>query len=172
MCRVDLIPEGAPIPPEPPGMPDTRLGVFHPTMAATLLDLLSQRGTPYETVTRDRGLEIVVPRDERDGLRAELSVDWGTRIAELDEEQRSDVRWQGGQYPGWLDPPEGGYIDREGRLVVDAKDDSEADASRTIGPTLAVVGLGLLLATWYLGLGMGTGFLGVALLVFGLLVPR
>lgn len=169
---MDLIPDGAPLPPEPAGVPDTRLGVFHPTIATALLDLLSERGTPHETVTRDRGLEIVVPRQERDDLRAELSVDWSTRIAELDEEQRSDVRWQGGEYPGWLDPPEGGYIDREGRLVVDAKDDREADASRTLGPMLAVIGAGLLLGTWYFGLGMGAGFLGVALLVFGLLVPR
>jgi hypothetical protein len=171
-CRVDLVPDGAPDPPTPPGVPDTRLGVFHPTMGAALLAELSERGTPYETVTRDGGLEIVVPRVERDDLRAELSVDWGTRVAELPEEERSDVRWQGGEYPGWLDPPEGGWIDRDGRLVVDARDDEEADASRTLGPLLAVVGVCLLLLTWYLGLGMGPAFAGVGLLLFGLLVPR
>ncbi len=169
---MDLVPPGAPDPPAPPGQPDIRLGIFHPTMADALLVTLSERGTPYETVTHDDGVELVVPRDERDELRAELSVDWSDRVAELDEEERSDVRWQGGEYPGWLDPPEGGWIDRDGRLVVDAGDDRETDASRTVGPLLAVVGVGLLLATWYLGLGMGAGFLGVGLLLFGLLVPR
>lgn len=168
-CRVDLVPEDAP---DPPGAPDTRLGLFHPTVSEALLERLEARGCPHETVTRAEGVEIIVPREERDDLRAQLTLDWSTVLVDLPEEQAGGVRRLGGLYPGWVDAPEGGWIDREGRLVVDSKDDAAADASRTVGPALAVVGVALLLLTWYSGLGMGFAFAGVAMLILGLVVPR
>ena len=172
-CHVELVPEGAPAPPRPPGVPDARLGRFHPAVGQALLELLDDRGIPFETVTGSDALEIVVPREERDELRAELALHWGDRLEALDEQEASDVRWAaGGHYPGWFDPPEGGFIDRQGRLVVDAAEDAEADAARRVGPTLAIGGASLLLLAWYLGLGMGTVFAGVGLLIIGVLLPR
>ena len=36
-CHVELVPEGAPAPPRPPGVPDARLGRFHPAVGQALM---------------------------------------------------------------------------------------------------------------------------------------
>ena len=163
-----LLPEG--VEPPPPA-PDAHLGLFHPAVAVQLGSILDDRGVPYETVTRDGDVELVVPRTRRDELRTEVSMGWPDIVAALPAEQAADVQWQGGQYPGWVDPPLGGWVDREGHLVVHLEEDDREQA-RTIGPLLAVVGAAVLVLTWWADLGIGGGFAGVGLLVFGLLLPR
>lgn len=167
-CNVQLLPEGAE---PPPPVPDAHLGRFDAAVAEELASRLSARGVPYETLTRDGDVELVVPRDERDGLRTEVSTSWPEVIDALPEEQAARLRDSDEQYPGWVDPPLGGWIDRDGNLVVDLDEDRE-EGVRTIGPMLAVIGAGLLLLTWWADLGVGGGFAGVGLLLFGLLLPR
>lgn len=167
-CNVELLPEGvAP----PPPTPDAHLGRFHAAVADELARMLSDEGVPYETVTRDGEVELVVPGAERNRLRTEVSMSWPEVIDALPQEQAEQVRSSGGQYPGWADPPLGGWVDRDGHLVVDL--DEEPDESvRTIGPMLAVIGAGLLLLTWWADLGLGGGFAGIFLVLIGLLLPR
>lgn len=167
-CNVELLPEGAE---PPPPVPDAHLGRFHADVAEELGRMLDERGVPYETVTRDGDVELVVPRAERDGLRTEVSMNWPEVIAALDEERAGELQWAGGQYPGWVDPPLGGWVDRNGHLVVDLEEE-QSEHARTIGPMLAVIGAGLLLLTWWADLGVGGGFTGVGLVIFGLLLPR
>lgn len=166
-CGVDLVPEGAEPPPPPPDAP---LGLFHPAVARELERLLAERGVPCETVTREGDVELVVPRDERDDLRTEVTMTWDDVLDGLEEEQVDDVQRRGGDYPGWIDSPVGGWVDREGRLIVDG--DDTGSQPRTIGPTLAVAGAVLLLLAWWAGLGSALVVLGVAMVLLGLLLPR
>jgi hypothetical protein len=169
-CRVELIPEGAAA---PPAVPDARLGLFHAAVAHQLGALLERRGIPYETVTRDGDVELVVPRADRDQLRTEVSMSWPDVLDALADEEAAEVHWAGHdeQYPGWVDPPLGGWVDRNGHLVVDLEDEPR-EGVRTLGPMLVVVGAGLLVLTWWADLGVGGGFAGVALVLFGLILPR
>jgi hypothetical protein len=168
-CGVALVPEGAPT---TAPRPDARLGRFDPTVADAVLSLLDERELARETVTRDGAIEVLVAGDRRDDLRTELALTWDEVVRRLPEEQVGRVVALGGQSPGWLDPPRGGWVDRQGRMVVDAADDEEADRARTIGPTLAVAGGVLLLLSWYAGLGQGLVFAGIGLALVGLLLPR
>ena len=167
-CNVELLPEGVEA---PPPTPDAHLGRFHVAVAAELGAMLDEREIPYETLTRDGDVEIVVPRADRDGLRTEVSMNWPEIVAALGEEQAAELRWSGEQYPGWLDPPLGGWVDRNGHLVVDLEEEP-SEGVRTLGPMLAVIGAGVLLLTWWAELGVGGGFAGVGLLLLGLLLPR
>ena len=167
-CNMELLPEGAE---PPPPVPDAHLGLFHAAVAEELGAMLEERGVPYETVTRDGDVELVVPRAERNALRTEVSASWPDIVAALEEDDAAAVRDQGGQYPGWVDPPLGGWVDREGHLVVDLEED-EHEHARTIGPMLAVIGAAVLLLTWWADLGVGGGFAGVGLLIFGLILPK
>lgn len=152
---------------------DARLGRFHPAVAAELLQLLERRGIAHETVTDPDAVAIVVDRDHRDDLRAELTLTYGDLVRRLDETVATELRSDGGSTPGWYDPPRGGYVDRAGRLVVDgADDDSEHDAARVIGPGLVAAGAVLLVVGWYVLDSAAIAVAGGALALLGLLLPR
>lgn len=168
-CGLELRDGDDPGPP-PPAVPDTRLGRFHPLAAEAVLALATDRGVAVETVTRDREVEVLVERDWRDDLRAELALTWHDVLARLPEERRDEVRARGGEHPGWSDPPRGGWVDREGRMVVDVDDDP--DQARVVGPAMAVGGGVLVVLAWYAGMGGGMVAAGLALVLLGLLLPR
>jgi hypothetical protein len=84
----------------------------------------------------------------------------------------ADKKARGEQPKGWRDKSlPWGDRDRAGRLVVD--DDERKDGEvRLAGPALTVVGAVLLLMGWYVGADAVVVVAGVALTVFGLLLPR
>jgi hypothetical protein len=154
----------------PPPRPDTRLGTFVPTAAEAVLDLLRERQLASETVTRGDDVEVLVEREWRDDLRAELTMTWTEVVRRLPEEQALEVLARGGDQPGWVDPPRGGWVDREGRTIVDVDDGQ--DEARVVGPAMAVGGGILLVLAWYAGFGLGVVAAGIGLTVVGLLLPR
>jgi hypothetical protein len=167
-CGLELVAaEGTP--PSPPAVADAHLGVFHPLVAEVVVELLGDREVAAETVTRDVGVAVLTERAWRDDLRAELTLTWPEVLRRLPEERAQEVRAAGGQHPGWLDPPQGGWVDREGRMVVDV---DEADDARVVGPAMAVCGGILLVLAWYAGLGAGLVVAGIGLGLVGLLLPR
>lgn len=172
-CRVPLVPDDQPLPPRV----DRLLGTFHPVMADRVVRLLQHRRIAHEVLPHPEGerYEVVVDRDFRDDLRSELAVNWTGIVGGLDPEQMYEVLGaRTGSQPGWYDAPEGAWIDREGRLNVDALPDEEQaeDAGRLWGPTLAVLGTVLGLFGWYAQRSAGLLVLGLAMLVVGLLSPR
>jgi hypothetical protein len=116
-------------------------------------------------------VEVLVDRQWRDDLRAELALTWAQIVHALPAEQTVTVLGLGGASPGWYDAPEGGWVDRAGRLVVDDERTSDGEV-RLAGPALTVVGAVLLLMGWYTGADAVVVLAGVALTVFGLLLPR
>ena len=168
-CGLELVPEGGPLPPAAP-VADAHLGTFDPLALTAVLGLLDDRRVAVETVTRDAGVEVLTERAWRDDLRAELTMTWPEILRRLPEEEALEVRSRGGQHPGWLDPPRGGWVDREGRMVVDVEDSS--DDARVVGPVLAVAGGILVVLAWYAGLGPGVVVAGLGLALVGLLLPR
>lgn len=167
-CNVQLLPEGVE---PPPPVPDAHLGRFHAAVARELASMLESQGVSYETVTREGEVELVVPGAERNRLRTEVAQSWPEVLDALPEETAEQLQVEGEQFPGWVDPPLGGWVDREGNLMVDL-DHEQEEGMRTIGPMLAIVGGGLLVLTWWADLGVGGGFAGVGLLLMGLLLPR
>lgn len=167
-CNVELLPEGAE---PPPPVPDAHLGRFRAAVAEELGVMLDAQGVPYETVTREGEVELLVPRGDRNRLRTEVATGWPEVLDALPPETAEQVRSDGGQYPGWVDPPLGGWVDREGHLMVDL-DHEQEEGARTIGPMLAIIGGALLVLTWWADLGVGGAFGGVGLLLLGLLLPR
>lgn len=173
-CDVALVPADAPVQPRV----DSHLGTFHPAVAAQVSSLLDHRRIAFDEVPagEDR-IAVVVDREWRDELRAELVVTWSDLVGRLPEEEMYDVLGAGGAQPGWYDAPRGAWIDRAGRLQVDPTEDEQiaADQRRLLGPALVAAGVVLLLLGWY-GTGATTralaGLLGVLLIVGGLLVPR
>jgi hypothetical protein len=165
-CGLPLLAEHQAAPPAP----DTRLGTFDPLAAQAVLDLLGERSIAAETVTHDEDVEVLVERQWRDDLRAELTMTWTEVVRRLPEEQAHRVLARGGLQPGWLDPPRGGWVDRDGRTIVDVE--SDHDDARVVGPAMAVCGAILLIIAWYAGLGAGLVVAGLALAVVGLLLPR
>lgn len=181
-CDVPLLAGDVPLPPRV----DALLGTFHPALADRIQALVSHRGIAAEAVpapspgddppgARDR-VEVIVDREWRDDLRAELVVSWSDLVGRLPEEDRLEVVALGGPQPGWYDPPRGAWIDRQGRLQVDPTDDEveEADAGRVVGPALLAVGGVLLLFAWYEG-GSSQAIavvLGLGLIGVGLFMPR
>jgi hypothetical protein len=197
-CDVDLVPDGTPLPPRV----DAVLGRFHPRMAPMLQALLERRGIAHErhdlsadgrthvaapgadadtTARTEDGaepepeaVELVVDRLHRDDLRAELTVNWSGLVAALEPEDRERVRTSGGAQPGWFDAPTEAWVDRHGRLQVGRPDHEQLaeDASRTLGPAMALIGAILLLFGWFVGSSELSVLAGLALLVVGLLLPR
>ena len=168
-CDRTLVPDGAELPPRV----DRVLGTFHPLAAERVVALLQRRGIAYESLPagQDR-VEVVVDRDFRDDLRAELAVNWDGIVASLDPEERSELAAARTGQPGWFDAPTSAWVDRQGRLQVDAGDGEEAmaEAGRLWGPTLMVLGVIIGLFGWYgqdssplLVLGLGMAALGVFL---------
>lgn len=168
-CDVPLVPAGVPIPPQV----DAVLGRFHPSVAAPVIDVLERRGIAHEPRPVDeRTLELVVDREFRDDLRAELVLNWSALVAALAEEERAEIGDTGGAQPGWYDAPQGAWMDAQGRLQVErtVEEELEADARRTVGPTLAVLG-GVLLVFGLWGGSELAAVTGVGALVVGLLLP-
>ncbi len=152
---------------------DALLGRFHPRVADRLVGMLQHRGVVHRRVDRDDDVELHVDRAWRDDLRAELALTWGQLVHGLPEEAAREVLSLGGASPGWHDAPRGGWVDRSGKLVVDAEDhEVAADTARLAGPAMVTIGAVLLLLGWYVGASAVVLLAGVALLVFGLFLPR
>lgn len=167
-CGVPLVPADAPAGP----LVDARLGRFHPAVADSLERTLDRRRIAYRRVERDDDVELLVDRAWRDDLRAELSVTWTQVVHGLPEEHALTVLGLGGAAPGWFDAPQGGWVDRAGRLVVDSEPDGSGADVRLAGPALATVGVVLLVLGWYADAGAVVVVAGLGMAILGLLLPR
>lgn len=170
-CDVPLIPDGVPVPPQV----DAVLGRFHPVAAAPVVDVLRRRGIAHELRPSDDGglVEVVVDREFRGDLRAELVLNWSGLVASLPEEERAELTGgDHGDHPGWFDAPRGAWMDAQGRLQVEGtvEEELEADARRTVGPSLAVLGTVLVVFGWWGGSELAM-VAGTVALVVGLLLP-
>jgi hypothetical protein len=174
-CGIPLVPADAvaSTPPVPPRA-EARLGVFHPAVAASITALLSGRGIVHEELSDAGRVTILVDREWRDDVRAELALTWGDLVRRLPEEEVVAVLGAGGPNPGWYDPPRGGHVDRQGRLVVgvDDEEDAEDDAARVIGPALLTIGALLLVVGWYVLESPAVAVAGGGLVLLGLFTPR
>jgi hypothetical protein len=172
-CGVPLVPPDAVVPDSAPRA-DARLGVFHPVMAASITALLQRRAIVHDEITEAGRVTILVDHEWRDDVRAELAVTWGELVRRLPEEEVVEVLGAGGPNPGWYDPPRGGYVDRQGRLVVDVDDeeDAEVDAARILGPALVTVGAVLVVVGWYVLGSAAVAVAGGGLVLLGLFTPR
>lgn len=174
VCPTDGVPLVAPEELPPPPLEEASLGVFHPAVAVVVRAIAARREVPTRAVAVDDArVELRVPEAARDALRAELAVHWSSVVAAVPPEQQQDLRGVGHRLVGWHDAPGGAWVDREGRVRVEASPDEEAtvDASRRVGPALAAAGVVGLLLAWT---GDGSGALwvvSVAALVLGLLLP-
>lgn len=170
-CGVPLVPDDA----ELPAQVDRLLGTFHVAVVDRVLAILSRRGIAHEAVPVDHDrVEVVVDRTFRDDLRAELAMNWEGIVASLDREVVADMALAGAPQPGWFDAPTSAWVDRDGRLQVDAGGDEEAmeEAGRLWGPTLVVIGVVVGLFGWY---GQGSSallVLGLCMAGLGLFLPR
>lgn len=151
---------------------DARLGRFHPAVADRVVQLLAHRRIAHVRIERDDDVEVLVDRAWRDDLRAELALTWAQIVHALPAEQTVTVLGLGGASPGWYDAPQGGWVDRAGRLVVDDAERSKDGEVRLAGPALTVIGAVLLLMGWYVGADAVVVLAGLALTVFGVLLPR
>lgn len=168
-CRVTLIDEGA----EPVAPAEVHLGTFDPRVADRVTALLTNRAIVHAAQLHDDGVAIVVDETFRDDIRSELVARWSDVLATFDGEQRLEVLALGGTTPGWLDPPTGAWIDRDGRLQVERGlvEESLEDASRQVGPAMAAFGVVLVAFGWYADAGGGLLLLGAVLAVLGVLLP-
>lgn len=177
ICPVDdevLVPRDQ-LPPPPVG--DAQLGLFHPSVVLLVQRWLTANQTPCRPVeVDDRLVELRVPADVRDDLRAQLTLHWPDFVRALEPEARQQLvdDEATGDHPGWFDAPRGAWIDDDGRLRVEASPDELAhqDASRTIGPALVIAGVVILLLSWVTGFDAGPVLLGGSAIVLGLLLPR
>jgi hypothetical protein len=168
-CGETLLPPGV----TAPTSADALLGRFHPAMADRLEAMLTHRKVTHRRVDRDDDVELYVDRAWRDDLRAELALTWAQLVHRLPEDEIVEVLALGGAAPGWHDAPRGGWVDRAGKLVVEAEDqETDADTARLAGPAMVTIGAVLLLLGWYVGADPVVVLAGIALLVFGLLLPR
>ena len=183
-CRLDLVPaeelttdDGtAPVPAAAPltdaDLAERPLGRFHPVMAEQVIGLLAERGIEAVTHVHDDHTEVWIPGTWRDEVRAELVVRWEELLGELDPDDAPEVLASEGHAPGWMDAPLGGYIDRDGRLVVDAPPEDDADSRRTLGPAMIAGGAILAVSGWLVVEVPALVILGAALVLLGLLLPR
>ena len=148
------------------------LGRFHPDILPLVLEVLQEKGVEHDVRTRDDEVEVAVEATWRDELRAELLMRWDDLLAELDTDLAPDVLAAGDHAAGWFDAPTGSYIDRDGKLVVDAPPEDDDDDRRTLGPTLVAGGAILAIAGWQV-VDVGAVIIaGVALALIGLFIPR
>jgi hypothetical protein len=150
---------------------DVRLGTFHPAVAERIAELLYRRAIGHTVVERDDAAEVRIDADWRDDLRAELTLTWSEMMTHLDPEVAEEVRAGGGRSPGWYDAPQGGYIDRAGKLVVSAVEDDD-DEARVIGPILLTTGAILAVVGWWVIDSSGLLTVGLALLILGAFTPK
>jgi hypothetical protein len=161
------------LPPRPVG--EAPLGLFHPSVVLVVQRFLGARDVQWRTVeVDDERVQLWVTEDVRDDLRAALVMTWPGLLRVLDAEFQQQLRALGGDHPGWHDAPHGAWVDDHGRIRVEATPDEEAaaDAARTVGPGLAIVGIVLLLLAWVNGWDGGPVVLGIGAIVLGLLLPR
>ena len=165
-----LVGEGEPVLPPL----DALLGTFHPLVAQRVVGLLNRRSIRHDAMALEDRVEILMDRTSRDELRAELSMAWTDLVGQLPHDQLFEVLAAGAPQPGWYDPPSGAWVDREGRIQVEAhpEEAAEQDANRIIGPSLAIIGLVLGLFGWYAGDNGALAVLGLAMLLIGVLLPR
>lgn len=160
----------------PPRIGDAQLGLFHPAVVLLVQRYLAAQQARFRTVeVDDHRVELWVPEDVRDDLRAALTLHWAGIVQTLEPEARQVVAEHGSEdHPGWYDAPQGSWIDDHGRLRVEPSPDEVAadDASRTIGPGLVVAGVIVLLLAWVTGFDAGPVLLGISAIVLGLLLPR
>lgn len=169
-----LVPRSA-LPPPPVG--EAQLGLFHPTVVLLVQRWLQANQTRFRTVeVDDLRVEVRVPEDVRDDLRATLTLNWADFVRALEPDARQHLVDDGavGDHPGWHDAPRGAWVDDNGRLRVEPSPDEVAtqDASRTIGPGLVIAGIVVLLLAWVTGFDAGPVLLGGSAIVLGLLLPR
>ena len=169
-CHLPTYPEGADLPPSV----DQLLGRFHPLVVPRVVGLLEHRGVAHEVLGDADQVEVLVDREHRDALRAELAAHWHELVNRLSPDDHLTVVRSGARQPGWFDAPTSAWVDRDGRLQVEASDDDDAtaDASRMWGPTLVVVGSVLLLFGWYAADSAQAAVIGGLLLLVGLFLPR
>lgn len=170
-CAADLVAPGALVPPAA----DARLGTFHPAVVGRVTALLDRRGVRYDAMAADADrVEVLVERQWRDDLRAELALHWADLVTSLPPDERHPVIEAGGDQPGWFDAPRGAWVDRQGRLQVDAGEEEalEEDAERQLGPSLLVLGIVLLVFGWYADASAGVVVLGLGLALVGVFLPR
>jgi hypothetical protein len=160
---------GAPI--VPTASADARLGTFHPAVAQRIAELLYRRAIVHSVVERDDAAEVRIDVAWRDDLRTELTLSWNDVVGHLDPEVAEEVRASGGRAPGWYDAPQGGHIDRSGKLVVSTVED-DGDEARVIGPILLTAGAILGVVGWYVLDSGGVLTAGFALVLLGLFTPR
>jgi hypothetical protein len=158
--------------PRPVALAAQHLGRFHPTMATQVLALLEARGIDATVQRRDDHTEVAVPGASRDDVRAELVLRWDELLAGLEPDDAPEVLAAGGLTPGWFDAPLGGHIDRDGRLVVDAPTEDDADGSRTLGPAMIAGGAIIAVSGWQVVDLPALVLIGIGLIVLGLFLPR
>lgn len=153
-----------------------RLGRFHPAAAPAVVELALRRGAAVQTRVVGGRVDVLVPKERRDGLRAELLLSWDALLAQLPPNHQTELRALGGQLPGWDDTPGGVWVDRGGQLQVARAEEEELeeDAARTMGPALVAVAVILLLSAWQLGDGhlrLLAAVTGLGLLLVGTFLP-
>lgn len=170
-CGIPTIPDGQPLPPQV----DRVLGTFHPLLAERIEAILDRRGIAHDVLPLDGDrVEVVVDREFRDDLRAELAVNWQGLVSSLDPDDMYAVLAAGGEQPGWFDAPRSAWIDREGRLQVEPArhEEDEAEARRVYGPMLLALGGILALFGWYADMSPTFVLVGVTMAAVGLFLPR
>lgn len=180
VCDVDYEPEAAScggcggMGVSGPEQTSARLGRFHPAVAPAVVELAIRRGAPVETTTVDGTVEVLVPSERRDGLRAELLLSWDDLLTRLSPHDQVEVEAQGGQLPGWDDKPDGVWVDRDGQLRVARAQEEEAEEERIVGPAIVAIAVVLLLLAWQLGDGhlrLLLAVVGFGLLLIGIFLP-
>lgn len=148
------------------------LGTFDPAVAEVLAASLEQQGVPHRVVAVTAGHVVIVRDALVDAMRARLVQEWPGVLARVDVEASQALA--GSPMPGWIDPPQDVWVDRDGRLRVapDSDTEEQAEADRSWGPSLLGGGAILLLLAWYGGLGPGAVVLGVSLVLIGAMLPR
>lgn len=154
-----------------PSRAGIRLGRFHPRVADRIADLLDDRAIAHTVAVRDDHVEVRVDPQWRDDVRAELTLTWTDILGGLEPGLAADLRATGGRAPGWFDAPEGGHVDRAGRLVVASTEDDE-DEGRVVGPALLAAGAILAILGWYVADSSAVTVSGLALVLLGLFTPR
>lgn len=154
-----------------------RVGRFHPAAARAVVELAVRRGAPVQTSVVDDRVDVLVPTERRDGLRAELLLTWDALLARLPPHDQAELQAHGGQLPGWDDTPVGAWVDRNGRLRAARAEEEEVeeDADRTVGPALMAVAVMLLLLAWQIGNGhlrLLAAIGGLGLLLIGTFLPH
>lgn len=172
-CGVALVPVGSTAAATPSR---ARLGRFHPALVDVVRARTAGRVERLDTTLHDDGVDIHVERGVEDRLRAELAVEWEQLLSQVDPDERVEVMASGGRLPGWLDPPDGVWVDREGALRADTSPLDPDHGTRAAGPVLISAGGLLLVTAWYVGEGgLGTlvaTVIGLAVVLVGVFTPR